>query len=96
MLSPTRSESEVAPGQAGDGAGESDGGTGPSSVRSGHGDDELRPARRLQTRLRKPRGLDQPKRRRLVEGVRAGDAADRSHGGRQPLQTPRQKVFTGG
>lgn len=96
MFSPTRSESERGPGQAGRGAAESDGGTGASSLRSGHGDDELRPARRLQTGLRQPRRLGQSKRRRLVEGVSARDAADRSHGGRQPLQTPRQKVFAGG
>ncbi|CAF88937.1 unnamed protein product, partial [Tetraodon nigroviridis] len=63
------SESEVAPGQAGDGAAESDGGTGASCVRSGHGDDQLRPARRLQTGLREPRQLGQSERRRLVEGV---------------------------
>lgn len=96
MFSSTRSESEVAPGQAGDGAAESDGGTGASCVRSGHGDDQLRPARRLQTGLREPRQLGQSERRRLVEGVRAGEPAHRSHGGRQPPQTAGQKVFAGG
>lgn len=70
-----------------------------SRVRSGDGDDKPQPARRLQSRLRELRWPDQPKPWGLRRRVGATDTpreTDNSHGGRRPLQTPRQKIITGG
>lgn len=86
-------------GQTEDGAAESDdreSGTGTARVRTGDGDDELQPTRRLQGGLCQFRCLDHSERRGHGRSVRAADPADSSHGGRQSLQTAGQKVSTGG
>ncbi|XP_029958764.1 intermediate conductance calcium-activated potassium channel protein 4 [Salarias fasciatus] len=82
-------------GEAGDGAADGRRGRRTARVRSGDGDDEPRPARRLQGGLRQLRWPDKTQLRGPGRGVRAAVArreTGRSHGGRGPLQTAGQKA----